>query len=128
MKENPFIHSNALQPQFQEFYIYTGPECDDLDEDEDHSVTETTAQTHLDSDLGLDSGSGSGSGSGSDQFDGPNADNIQSKPSNPTSFPGKDWLSPTIVNTYKKFHISSINTPVEAIRKMSSHLIMLKWT
>ena len=32
-KENPLMHPEIFWPHFQEFFVYTGPESDDLDED-----------------------------------------------------------------------------------------------
>jgi hypothetical protein len=52
LKENPFTHPDAFRPHFEEFYVYTGPEADNVDEDGDQMGL--IAQTHPDSDSGLD--------------------------------------------------------------------------
>ena len=58
MKENPLTHPEEFRPHFQEFYVYTTPESDDLDEDEDQSVTEEDVHSDSDLDSNLDSDSG----------------------------------------------------------------------
>ena len=55
MKENPLTHPEEFRPHFQEFYVYTTPESDDLDEDEDQSVTEEDVHSDPDLDSDLDS-------------------------------------------------------------------------
>jgi hypothetical protein len=41
--ENPLTHPEAFRPHFHEFYVYTGPEADNLDEDSSLIVLMLTA-------------------------------------------------------------------------------------
>ena len=104
-KENPLTHPEVFRPHFQEFFVYTGPESDDLDEDENQSVTENKAQMHSDVDLGSDMDSDL------DSVD------LDSLPSNPTPFPGKkqDNSAPTIVNSNKA--LEDLKTTLNPPRK-----------
>jgi hypothetical protein len=96
MKENPLTHPEEFRPHFQEFYVYTTPEGDDLDEDEDQS----------DTDLPLAPGSDS---------DSPDSENTWSMLPDPTSFPGKDHIAPTIVISNKA--LEDIKTMLNPPRK-----------
>jgi len=84
------MHPESFWPHFHKFYIYTGPESDNLLDDEDQSVAEkdtSNQQADQDSDAYSDV-----------DLSDSDADECSNSPPSSTSFIGKDRLAPTIVN------------------------------